>query len=121
MGEIERVLMAEGERAQDFRRSVIGTIGARALESAQATPDYGEIFKAYLQRLREDFYAKRKKVLRRMLETFLRYASDERGKLDDKERAHAKDMLTALEGRYGYCERCARDTVAYLLKKRYAE
>jgi len=121
MGEIERVLMAEGERAQDFRRSVIGTIGARSLELPAQAPDYSEIFKGYIQRLREDFYTKRKKVLQKMNENFMHYTSPEKHALDEREAEQAKAMLATLEGRYGYCVHCARDTVAYLLKKRYAE
>ncbi len=121
MQEIERVLMGEGERAQDFRRAVIGTIGARALENPQQKPVYAEIFKGYIHRLREDFFASRKKMLRKINESFLRYTSNDRGQLDAKDLEQCQTMLENLSTRHGYCESCARDTVAYLLKKRYAE
>ena len=120
MGEIEKVLMSAGERSQDFRRAVIGTIGARALESPNQKPDYGEIFKGYIDRLREDFFTKRRKVLRRMYESFLKYSEGDRKGLDQKEIEHSEAMLKALVSRHGYCAHCARDTVAYLLRKRYA-
>jgi serine protein kinase len=121
MADIERVLMGEGERPQDFRRSVIGTIGARALENPNEKPDFTEIFKHYIARLREDFYSKRKKTLRKIYDSFLRYTSSDLASMDPKEREQAEGMLRSLEQRYRYCENCARDTVAYLLKKRYAE
>jgi serine protein kinase len=122
MTEIERVLMGEGERPQDFRRAVIGTIGARALENPNDTPDYADIFKSYIYRLREDFFQKRKKVIRRINENFLEYTSDEgQRSLDAKDKEQALNMLKALETGFGYCKHCARDTIAYLLKKRYAE
>jgi len=60
-------------------------------------------------------------VLRRINEAFLKYTSDEKQSLDEREAEQARAMLGALESRYGYCASCARDTVAYLLKKRYAE
>lgn len=121
MGEIERVLMGEGERSQDFRRSVIGTIGARSLENPQVQPDYSDIFAHFIRRLREDFYNKRRKSLRKIYEGFLQYTSDERRTLQEKEIEQSQHMLRVLESRYGYCQACARDTVAYLMKKRYAE
>lgn len=120
MGEIERVLINQGERKEDFRKSVIGTIGARALDNPNHPPDYAEIFKLYILKLREDFFAKRRKVLRKINENFIKFSQNDE-KLEPKEREQAVAMLERLKSRYGYCEHCARDTVAYLLKKRYAE
>jgi predicted Ser/Thr protein kinase len=122
MGEIEKTLRGASESAEDFRRAVISTIGARALESAGGKPDYAVIFKGYLERLREDFYATRKKLLKKINESFLKYtAPEERELLDAKEKEQAAAMLASLTSRFGYCEHCARDTVAYLLRKRYGE
>lgn len=121
MSEIEKVLMSPGERSQDFRRAVIGTIGARALENPNDRPDYGEIFEGYIDRLREDFFAKRKKVLRRILENFVKLTEGDVKGLEAKDVDQAKRMLEALIDNHGYCEHCARDTVAYLLRKRYAD
>ncbi|MEK7705604.1 MAG: serine protein kinase PrkA, partial [Myxococcota bacterium] len=121
LGEVESVLIGKGEKAEDFRRSVIGTIGARALENPDSPPVYTEIFRGYIQRLREDFFNKRTKELRRINEAFLRFLSGDAKGLQPKEVEHATAMLKALTERYGYCEHCARDTVAYLLKKRYAD
>lgn len=121
MGEIEGVLMSEGERAEEFRRAVIGTIGARALETPDEKPNYAELFRSYIQRLREDFFAKRRKVLERNIENFLKFTSEEnRVGLDAKDAAQAQLMLENLTGRYGYNVASARDTVAYLLKKKYS-
>ncbi|OGQ77501.1 MAG: serine protein kinase [Deltaproteobacteria bacterium RIFOXYA12_FULL_58_15] len=122
MAEIEKVLKADGESAEDFRRSVIGTIGARALENPDFKADYAVIFKPYFERLREDFFASRQKILRRLNINFLKFTSgDKQDGLEPKEREHATAMLECLESRYGYCRNCARDTVAYLLSKRYGE
>jgi predicted Ser/Thr protein kinase len=121
MSDIERVLMNPGERKEDFRKSVIGTIGARSLDNPSQAPNYSEIFRSYIQRLREDFYATRKKVLRKLNENFLKYASDDAKGLEGKDLEQAAVMMQRLKSNYGYCEHCARDTVAYLLKKRYAD
>ncbi len=125
MGEIEDVLMSEGESTDDFRHAVIGAIGAKALESPDEKPDYRVIFKSYIQKLRDDFFAKRKKVVVRNIQNFLTFTADgvtdvERV-LDPKDAVQAKAMLSVLTERYGYRRESARDTVAYLLKKKYAD
>lgn len=121
MGEIESVLMSEGERAEDFRRAVIGTIGAKALENPNERPNYNELFRHHIQRLREDFFAKRRKVLERNIENFLKLTSDDKGiGLDPKDAHQAQLMRDTLVKRYGYTEASARDTVAFLLKRKYA-
>lgn len=122
MSEIESVLMGEGEISEDFRRSVIGTIGARALEDPDTEPDYAAIFFGYIHRLREDFYTTRSKDLRRINENFLKFSSEEeRDTLEAKDAEQVEKMLKTLESKHGYCINCARDTVAYLLKKRYTD
>ncbi len=121
MSEVEHVLMTKGEKPEDFRKAVIGTIGARALDNPQQAPDYNEIFKGYIQRLKEDFFHKRRKVIRRLNEDFMKFTSDERKNLAPKEAEQAQKMQQTMYQKCGYCEHCARDVVAYLLKKRYAD
>jgi serine protein kinase len=121
MHEIEKTLISPGEKPEDFRKSVIGTIGARALDNPEAKPDFGAIFKHYVLRLREDFFTKRRTVLKKVNENFMKLTSNEGKQLDPKDLEQAEAMLGRLKARYGYCEHCARDTVAYLLKTRYSE
>lgn len=121
MGEIERVLISQGERKEDFRKAVIGTIGARALDNPDQAPDYSEIFKTYIHRLREDFYGRRRTILRKIIANFLKVTEGEGDLLEPRDREQAEAMRAAMVGRFKYCEHCARDTVAYLLKRRYAE
>lgn len=119
MGEVERVLVSKGEKHEDFRRAVISKIGARSLENPGQPPAYDVIFRDYIERLRLDFYTRRRDELRKINENFLKYTSDQRASLTAKDAEQVAGMLKVLETRYGYCQDCARDTVAYLLKKRY--
>jgi predicted Ser/Thr protein kinase len=121
MKDVERVLLAEGEKPQDFRKSLISTIGARALEHPELKPNYSETFKSYITKLRDDFFSSRRKIIARLNQNFLRFTGGEDSMLDPKEIEQAKAMLNTLEQRYGYCQQCARDTVVYLLKKKYVE
>ncbi|MCK5688950.1 serine protein kinase PrkA, partial [Myxococcota bacterium] len=119
MEEIEAVLKGEKEAAKDFRAEVIGTIGAHALENPDSEPNYSEIFGAYIEKLREDYFAQRREQIGRINKNFLLYTAHDRKSLEPKELEHLEKMLGRLKERFGYCENCARDTVAYLVKKRY--
>jgi len=121
MKEIERVLLAEGEKMPDFRKGLISTIGARALDHPDVTPDYSHMFKNHIIKLREDFYATRHKLLGKINENFLHFIAGELGALEPKDIEQSKHMLAYMRERFGYCEYCAQDTVAYLFKKRYAK
>ncbi len=120
MREIEKTLMGDGEKEEDFRKSVIGTIGARALDIGE-TPDYEEIFKGYVLRLKEAFYSGRREELRSINENIVKFTSEEENALEPKEVEQSREVLARLEERYGYCEKCARDAVMHLLKHRYEE
>ena len=120
MREIEKTLMGDGEKEEDFRKSVIGTIGARALDIGE-TPDYEEIFKGYVLRLKEAFYSSRREELRSINENIVKFTSEEENALEPKEVEQSREVLARLEERYGYCEKCARDAVMHLLKHRYEE
>ncbi|MBN1960523.1 MAG: serine protein kinase PrkA [Deltaproteobacteria bacterium] len=121
MSEIEKVLMASGEASDDFRRAVIGTIGARSLEFPDKKPNYTEIFGSYIENLREDFYTKKHKVLKKMYENFLKYTESDIADLSAKEIEQSAVMLNTLRDRYGYCQNCARDTVAFLVRRQHGE
>ena len=121
MAQIEEELVADNEKPEDFRRSIIGTIGARALDNPDAKPDYEEIFKGYIRKLREAFYAERRDELRNINQNVLLYASDERSSLDAKDIKQVQAMLERMQARYGYTLESARDAVAFLLRTKYAD
>jgi predicted Ser/Thr protein kinase len=120
MREVEKTLMGATEKEEDFRKSVIGTIGARALDLGD-TPDYGDIFKGYILRLKEAFYSSRMDEVKGNINNFLKYMAEERTQLDPKELKRSEEMLTCLTERYGYCEHCSQDAANFLLRERYGE
>jgi predicted Ser/Thr protein kinase len=122
MKEIETTLVPEGEKPEDFRRALIATIGARALEFPDETPDYAELFRHHVRKLRAAFYEGRRHELRKINEAFLKYADDEdRKTLESGEIARVEAMLERLQSRYGYTLASARDAVAMVLKTLYKD
>jgi serine protein kinase len=122
MIEFERIVMPEDEDRGGFRRSLIASIGAYRLDHPDAKEmDTQVIFPDLYKRLRDHYYAERRRQLERNKADVLRYLSGERGSLDEKARKHVESTLASLRDRFGYCEHCAQDAVMFLMRRRYVD
>jgi serine protein kinase len=117
MKSVESVLMAKGDTADDFRRSLIAQIGAYKLEHPDDAVDYELLFGNYMKRLNEDFYAARRKVVDRIEETFVKLIEGDIRGLDPRDR-EAAELLRQNLHRRGYNDSSARTVVAWLMRKR---
>ncbi len=120
MSEMESIVMPKGEDAGDFRRGLIAAIGAHKLDHPDAEIDYPRIFPDLFRRLRDHFFEERKRVLKRNKENVLKYLSDDRNLLSPKEQQQVESTLKTMASRYGYCENCAKDSIVFLMRERYA-
>lgn len=120
MKEMEDIFMPRGEDPGEFRRGLITQIGATKLDNPDAQLDYPRIFADLFRRLREHFFNERKKVLQKNTENVIKYLSDERASLSSKEQTSVQETLKTMASRYGYCEACAKDSILFLMRKRYA-
>ncbi len=123
MTEVEKTL-GVGPKRDDFRHEVISRIGAWSIEHPGQKLDFSNVFPRQLQQLREAYFEQRKKVLKKTNEDLLAYlaegAAPSKGRLDRESFERVEITLGNLQSRYGYCPKCARDAVSYLLRKRYA-
>jgi len=120
MGEVESSILAEGEKRDDFRRSVVGQIGAWGLDNPGKQPDYRKLFPSYIEKLEADFYADRRKSIAKNLVSVLKLLNDGSGELAEEDREIAKRTVNTLRDRFHYPEPCTAESVAYLLRERYA-
>ena len=124
MHEIEsKVQLPEGEKAEDFRRAIIASIGARALEYPEETRIMPSCFPAPCAEAENHaFYDDRGTSFERINEAFLKYADDDdRQTLESAEVTQVEGMLDKLKERYGYTLESARDAVALVLKSLYKD
>lgn len=120
MNEFEGFVMPRGDDAQQFRRSLIATIGAWRIDNPEAPVDYAKIFPELFKRLSDHFFEERKRQLKRNVENVLKFLSDEQGSLSAREQQAAKDTLSQMNSRFGYTESSAKDAIVFLVRKRYA-
>ncbi|MDC0707810.1 serine protein kinase PrkA [Stigmatella sp. ncwal1] len=119
MAEMEGIIMPKGEDPGEYRRGLISSIGAHRLDNPDVAMDYPRIFPDMFKRLRDHYFEERKRVLRKNKENILKYLSEERGSLSQREQSQVESTLKTMVDRYGYCEHCAKDAILFLMKKRY--
>ncbi|MBX2811110.1 MAG: serine protein kinase PrkA [Myxococcales bacterium] len=118
LDEVEEVLLAERESRDEFRKAVIGRIGAWGLEHAGQTPNYRVIFPQYIERIEENYYRQQRRVIAKNLQAVLMYM-DEETNLSEELRAVAKQTIAILANEYGYHPTCVAECTAHLLRQRY--
>jgi predicted Ser/Thr protein kinase len=120
MREVESSVLAEGEKRDEFRRSVVGQIGAWGLENPGKTPDYRRIFSNYIEKLEADFFRERKKSISKNLVSVLKLLGDGAGELGEQDKEIASRTVATMRDRFHYPEACTAECVAYLLRERYS-
>jgi serine protein kinase len=119
MREVEKTLQVP-TASTDFRHDLISRIGAWSLDHPREKPDYNRIFADYFKRLKEDYFGRRKKNIRRGIQDLLTLLTNGGG-LDEDARSQARQTLHNLIERFGYREDSARDAVSLLYRRRYPE
>ena len=117
--EVEDVLLAERESREEFRRAVIGRIGAWGLDHAGQTPNYREIFPYYIERMEEDYFRRQRRVIAKNLRAVLMHL-DKDTSLSEELTKVADRTIETLRSRYGYDPICTAECTAHLLRQRYA-
>jgi predicted Ser/Thr protein kinase len=120
MADVERLLgvRASGMSSADFRGEVIAKIGAWSLDNLGKRPDYERIFPRPIADLREAFFSERKRQITRINQDLLVYLVDGPDTMVPDEVIAVRTTLDNLKQRFGYCDKCAKDAVLALLKKR---
>lgn len=117
MKRVEDVLLSAQEAPEDFRRSIIGQIGAYKLEHPDDKVDYELLFGSYMKRLNEDFYNQRKKAVERLEQAFLKVLDGDDKDIDAKEHEQVDRFRRNLIAR-GYTDASARNAVAFTMQRR---
>ncbi|MCS6914228.1 MAG: serine protein kinase PrkA [Myxococcales bacterium] len=136
MAEIERAIGVTA-KPEEHRRDLMRRIAAWSIDHAAELGqrkgpqhlDYAEIFPEQFQRLRESYFAERKKQLKKINQDLLIYLSETSATeqaegtpsmLDRESAERVRTTLRNLKERYRYNEDSARDAISFLLRRRYS-
>ncbi len=117
MTSIEKLLNFS-ESPEEFRSNIMTKIGAKSLEAPRGKINYQELFPGIFQALRENFYKERNRMLTLIEEDILKFGTDDFNLLNREDQAMARDILSRMEANYHYCQHCAKDVIAYVLRNR---
>ena len=119
--EVESLILAEDEDEDDFRRAIIGRIGAWGLDHQGETPNYRQLFPVYIEKMESDYFRRQRRVIARMLQVVLQVLAGDTASIDDDEVTQARRTIETMRTRFEYPDACTAECSAYLLKARYAD
>lgn len=118
MRNVEEMIDIE-EDVDDFRHGLISSVAAYSIDHPGEQIDFRRTFPDYFIALERKFYSERQQQIQKVQETLLRYFEDDKKSLTSAEISAVETTLANLKERYGYCDHCAREAVAFLLTTRY--
>ncbi|MBW1811120.1 MAG: serine protein kinase PrkA [Deltaproteobacteria bacterium] len=124
MKEVETIIRPDDEEIETFRKNLIGRIGAFVLDEGHkkqtgSPPDYSKVFPALFDKIKDDFFEKRKVNIQLTYQKFLEFIQDDKDP-GGKDSEIVKNMKRTLTERFGYCDHCTKEAMTFLLKKRYS-
>ena len=117
MGRVE-ALLAHTEAKDVFRSQIITRIAAWSLDHPQQEIDYPNLFPEIYGALRSDFFKKRNRLLTLIEKDILKYGTDEFDLLTPGDQQQVVRALDNMKSKHNYCEYCARDVIAFVLRVR---
>ncbi len=111
---VERHLEIDGEVAE-FRQNLVTKAAAWSLDHPGEKLDYATAFREIHDQLHRSFYAERRRAVRAVLSSLLRLGTGDQKSLDAGQKAKAENAMKGLQ-EAGYCPRCAKEAVAFLLR-----
>lgn len=114
---IEELL--EVEDAEAFRRNLIGTVAAHAIDHPDEQVEYAVVFPDLLRRVKEAYFAEHRGQISTLLRHVLLVIDGSNNGMDDAQREAATAVWERLQG-IGYCASCARAAFGELINERYA-
>jgi len=133
INELEKIIeVPEDSTAKEaFRQNIISQIGAWSLDHPKETVVYAKVFPDFWRKLEKHYYESQKTLLTKMHDALLVYGSETSpldtptenspfGQDPDSEGAVlARQTVNNMVARQGYCLRCAKEVISFLLKQRY--
>ncbi|RME75558.1 MAG: serine protein kinase PrkA [Planctomycetota bacterium] len=119
MRRVEQLVGIQEEPAV-YRRDLVRRIAAFAIGNPGRPLVVREIFDDIFAALRAGFYREQEEQIERMLLDLLRFGTEEWSALTPQRQRQVEHAMQQLIDRHGFCERCAKEAIAFVLKRRLA-
>lgn len=121
MQKVEESIRDDGDGTEEFRRGIISRIAAWAIEHPKQKLNLGAVLPGHLRKLKDAYFEEHRAKVAATARHALRVVGDEAEKLDKDSRIAGEALLARLLADHGYCRSCARDALARVTAKRFAD
>ncbi len=104
------------ESKSEWRSNIMTKIAAWSLDHRNEKIDYHGLFPGIYRAMRDSYNQDRNRILTLIERDILKYGTDEFDLLTGAEQKQVRDALGTMKAKYRYCENCARDVIAYVLR-----
>jgi serine protein kinase len=118
MAEVERLIDVKVD-AQEWRRQLISSIAAWAIDHPGQKVQSTAVFPQHLRRMREAIFGDRRKEVATIARDIVILVREEGAGLDPERRREAEATIERLVARFAYCRNCAGDVASLLVRKRF--
>jgi serine protein kinase len=121
MSEVERLLGVTTD-PEEFRRALISSIAAWAIDHPGSKVNAGEVFPLHVRKMRATVFATRQQAVAELCRDLVRHLRDGDGSgLPPARVTEIKAALGRLRDQFGYHEDAARDAASSLIRWRFAD
>ena len=119
--EFENIVEAPSDSAdrEMFRQNVISQIGAWSLDHPGETVVYGKVYGDFWKKLEKHYFESQKGMLTTMHDALLVYGTDNDNTISAEGRKLVRQTLEHMKSQMGYCEKCAKEVITFLMRQRY--
>ena len=100
---------------------IIARIAAWAIENPGQKVNVGDVFPAYLKKLRQSYFEEHRKRVAEVVLHALTVLGDGAQQLEKADREAGERMIEELVAHYGYCSECAGDALGHLVAARFGD
>ncbi|MEK6578072.1 MAG: serine protein kinase PrkA [Bdellovibrionota bacterium] len=120
IGEFEKIVDApEGAVEKEaFRQNMISQIGVWSLDHPHQPVAYAKVFADLWRKLEKHYYESQKSLLTKMSESLLSYGKERDDPTSEGAKLAARTVGN-MKSKLGYCEKCAREVITFLMRQRY--
>lgn len=116
--EVEMLLGWTGEPAE-FRRGLLSKLAAWALDHPEERTQNEVVFADQINKLRAAVYATLRKPIAELCRDIVDAVRSDNAKLTPSRQKEVRAVLDRMRDRFGYCDHCASDAAAMLIRNRF--
>jgi predicted Ser/Thr protein kinase len=119
--EFEKIVEApeDGTEREAYRQNILSSLGAWSLDNPGVPVVYARVFPEFWKKLEKHYFESQKSLLHKMSQALVVFDPDVKHDQHSEGGKLARKTIENMKSKHGYCEECAKEIIAYLMKQKY--